>query len=63
MSNKVNLGWLQDASGERIAPKTFMSQVLSEDGKTLDKVLENNSTSATDEEFNQVLAELEATEF
>ena len=41
MGNKVNLGWLQDASGERIAPKTFMSQVLSEDGENLEKILDN----------------------
>ena len=48
MSNKVKPGWLKDASGERIAPKTFMSQVLSEDGKTLDKVLENISAAIID---------------
>lgn len=50
MSNKVNLGWLQDAAGERIAPKTFMTQVLSEDGKTLDKVLENLPSTPTESE-------------
>lgn len=55
MSNKVNLGWLQDASGERIAPKTFMSQVLSEDGKTLDKVLDKTITSPLYAEVGQQL--------
>lgn len=43
--SKVNLGWLQDAAGERIAPKTFMSQVLSEDGQSLDKFLEDFTPS------------------
>lgn len=61
---KVNIGWLQDADGERLAPKTLFSQVISaETGESLNHALKNISTSATDEEFNEVLAELEATQF
>lgn len=55
MSNKVKPGWLKDASGERIAPKTFISQVLSEDGKTLDKVLDKTITAPLYAEVGQQL--------
>ena len=36
---KFNLGWLKDKNGEKFAPKTFLSQILNNDGSSFkDKV-------------------------
>jgi hypothetical protein len=41
MSTKVNLGWLSDTNGNKIAPKTLISQVISDDGVALEEKLDN----------------------
>lgn len=38
---KINLGWLKDKNGEKFAPKTITTQVISETGKNLEDRLEN----------------------
>ena len=39
---KVNLGWLEDKNGEKFAPKTITTQILTETGKNLDNILKSN---------------------
>lgn len=36
MSTTVNIGWLKDNNGEKFAPKTLSSQVITVDGVTLE---------------------------
>jgi hypothetical protein len=36
----ANTGWLKDNNGEKFAPKTLSSQVITESGETLDGVLD-----------------------
>ena len=42
MSTTVKTGWLNDNNGDRFAPKTLLSQVMTSDGVTLESKLENN---------------------
>jgi len=37
----ANTGWLKDNNGEKFAPKTLSSQVITESGETLNSVLDN----------------------
>lgn len=41
MSNVVKTGWLNDKSGDKFAPKTLSSQVVTQDGSTLESKIEN----------------------
>lgn len=38
---KFNLGWLKDKNGEKFAPKTFLSQILNNDGSKFQKRVES----------------------
>lgn len=38
----VNTGWLKDDNGEKFAPKTLSSQVITNDGVTLESVINEN---------------------
>lgn len=40
MAKKINFGWLKDQDGNRFAPKTFISKVITTSGKTLESILE-----------------------
>ncbi len=51
MSTTVKTGWLKNNNGEKFAPKTLVSQVVTNDGVTLENklnedylLLENNIT-------------------
>lgn len=39
----VNLGWLKDADGEKFAPKTLGTQVVTENGDNLEGIVNNLS--------------------
>lgn len=64
MSTKVNIGWLKDSNNEKFAPKTFTSQIISENGKILEDRLQNLEKNeqlpvATNEEVLSMLMELD----
>lgn len=48
MSNVVKTGWLNDKSGDKFAPKTLSSQVVTQDGSTLESKIENNYAKKED---------------
>lgn len=70
MSTKINLGWLKDNNGEKFAPKTLSSQVITSEGITIEdkinKDIENiliNLNIPTDEYINNLIdAKLKAIE-
>ncbi len=41
MSVTVKAGWLKDKQGNKLAPKTYFSQVQADDGTPLDEALQN----------------------
>lgn len=42
---KFNLGWLKDKNGEKFAPKTFLSQILNNDGSSfLNRIISIENT-------------------
>lgn len=46
MSTTVNIGWLKDNNGNKFAPKTLSSQVINEDGVSIDQVISQISADA-----------------
>lgn len=42
MSTTVNTGWLNDKNGDKFAPKTLSSQVMTADGISLENKIEND---------------------
>lgn len=40
MAKKINVGWLKDKNREKFAPKTFISQVIDKNGKSLEEILQ-----------------------
>ena len=44
MATTVNVGWLNDENGDKFAPKTLSSQVINNDGTSLQNTL-NTMTS------------------
>lgn len=62
MSTTVNLGWLKDKNGDKFAPKTITTQVISETGEKLEdrlknteKVLDKKITSPETAKIGQIL--------
>lgn len=60
--SKVNLGWLKDKNGDKFAPKTITTQVISETGgkledrlKNTEKVLDKKITSPETAKIGQLL--------
>ena len=59
----INIGWLKNNNGEKFAPKTLSSQVMTSDGITLeDKIqgefdnLKEQTTGITEEQIAQIEA-------
>lgn len=56
----VNLGWLKDADGEKFAPKTLGTQVVTENGDNLEGIVNNlsytvnNITTASEDKLGLV---------
>ena len=56
----VNLGWLKDANGEKFAPKTLGTQVVTENGDNLEGIVNNlsytvnNITTASEDKLGLV---------
>ena len=40
MSTTINTGWLKDSQGNKFAPKTILSQVVNNDGVSLQATLD-----------------------
>lgn len=53
----INTGWLKNNKGEKFAPKTLASQVVTQDGKPFDKSIEDGY--ATKEEVQQLSEEID----
>lgn len=45
---KFNLGWLKDKKGKKFAPKTFLSQILNNDGSLFQKRVESIENTLKD---------------
>lgn len=59
MSTTINIGWLNDNNGDKFAPKTLSSQVITSDGSTLEGKIQANldaleSTKADKEHVHDV---------
>lgn len=46
MSTTVNYGWLKDKSGNKIAPKTLSSQIITNEGKSFEQHIQEQLSSA-----------------
>lgn len=48
MSTVINTGWLKDNNGEKFAPKTLISQVITSEGKTFEEEIQNQINNISD---------------
>lgn len=48
MSTTVKTGWLNDKNGDKFAPKTLLSQIMTSDGTTLESKIENDLVTKED---------------
>ena len=52
MSN-VKLGWVKNNQGERLAPKTFASQVITKDGRSIEDLIEQSGSNVSTPDWEQ----------
>ena len=48
MSTVINTGWLKDNNGEKFAPKTLISQVITSEGKTYEEEIQSQLNNISD---------------
>ena len=51
----VNTGWIKDDNGEKFAPMTLSSQVITGDGISIDAAINGLNTNNDDKEFKEIL--------
>ena len=57
MSTPIQTGWLKNNNGEKIAPKTLVSQIQENDGTSLETKLQN--LAYLNEEDNEIITDVE----
>lgn len=52
MSN-IKLGWVKNSQGERFAPKTFASQVITKNGRSIEDLIEQSGSNVSTPDWEQ----------